>query len=95
MTSFRFVKPSLWRAFSCLLFATFVVYAIWIIIVYILAIVTHGGSLPDSGGLLAWDLIFAAPIYALMFWYLSLPMVVVVGGLLACIRRGPKASAGT
>lgn len=90
MTRLQFVKPSPWRAFWCLALATFIVYATWIIVVYILAIITRDDSLSSSnehGGLLAWDLIFAAPLYALMFWFITIPAIIALGALIASIRR--------
>lgn len=90
MTGLHFVKPSAWRAFWCVALATSMVYVAWVIALYVLALVTQGDSPSYSGersGFLAWDLIFAAPIYALMFWYLSLPVVIVLGLLIASLRR--------
>ena len=90
MTRLRFVKPTPWRALWSLVLASLMVYVIWMIVVYILAITTPTDSSSPStehGGLLAWDAVFAAPLYAMMFWFITLPTVIALGALIATIRR--------
>lgn len=90
MTRLQFVKPTPWRAFWSLALASLMVYVIWIIVVYILAITTQADSSSppiEHGGLLGWDAVFAAPLYALMFWFITVPAVIVLGALVATVRR--------
>lgn len=89
MTHLQFVKPSPWRAFWSLALASLIVYAIWTIVVYILVLTTRHESLSPSsehGGLFAWDVVFAAPVYALMFWFITVPVIIALGALVATIR---------
>lgn len=90
MTRLQFVKPSPWRSFWCLVLATFVVYVMWIVVIFALAAITDDSPLSSSNdhdAFLAWDAFFAAPIYALMFWFISVPLVVVLGGFFSFFRR--------
>jgi hypothetical protein len=36
-----------------------------------------------------WDIIFASPVFVLMFWFITIPVVIVVGVLVACVHRTP------
>jgi hypothetical protein len=78
--------------------AAFALYLIATIVVYILAITTHDGpkSTSTNGyvGLLMWDIIFASPVFVLMFWFITVPLIIVVGVLVACVHRTPGARAG-
>lgn len=91
MNGLHFARPSAWRVFWSVVAAVFVVYLITVIVLYILAVTTSGGPLSESSnghiGLLMWDLLFAGPIYALTFWFITLPAVFVLGGLMASFRR--------
>jgi hypothetical protein len=43
-----------------------------------------------------WDLIFAAPVFMLTLWFVSIPVIVVLGVLCATIRLGgSKGGTGT
>lgn len=90
MSRLRFVKPSPWRAFWRVVLATFIVYVMWIIVICILASITDENPISSTNNrdvFLAWDALFAAPIYALMFWFVSAPLVVALGGFFCSLRR--------
>jgi hypothetical protein len=41
-----------------------------------------------------WDIIFASPVFVLMFWFITVPLIIVVGVLVACVHRTPGVRAG-
>ncbi|AKS32797.1 hypothetical protein AFA91_13910 [Mycolicibacterium goodii] len=91
----RFTKPSAWRYFWSTVGAAFLTYFVVVLVVYILAIATVDRQMmsdemkqPTNSyvGLLMWDIVFAGPIFMLMFWFITLPVIVALGAILACIR---------
>jgi hypothetical protein len=91
MTHFHFVRPTLWRVVWSIIAAAFVVYLTGIVVVYVLALTTHGVVQPSSSntyvGLLMWDMVFAAPVFVLFFWWATIPAIIGLGVLAACVRR--------
>ncbi|MDO2387184.1 hypothetical protein QRB41_28250 [Mycobacterium avium subsp. hominissuis] len=91
MSGLHFARPSVWRVFWSVVAAVFVVYVVTVVVVYVVAVTTRGGPLSESSngyiGFLMWDLLFAGPIYVLTFWFITLPAVFVLGGLMASLRR--------
>lgn len=79
----RFNKPSKWRWFWSTVAAAAVVYGATVIIVYALALSPVGDFEAQSPsryiGLLMWVLIFAAPVYMALLWFVSLPVIVALG----------------
>jgi hypothetical protein len=96
MTTFRFVRPTLWRVVWSIVAAAFVVYITGIVVVYVLALTTHGVGQPSSSntyvGLLMWDIVFAAPVFVLFFWWATIPVIIGLGVLAACMRRRTPAA---
>jgi hypothetical protein len=93
VTHLHFVRPTRWRVVWSIGAAAFVVYITGVVVVYVLALTTHGVVEPSSSntyvGLLMWDIVFAAPVFVLFFWWVSVPVILVLGVLAACMRRGP------
>lgn len=91
MSHLHFVRPTLWRVLWSVAAAAFAVYIIVVVAVYILGLTTHDGPKPTSSndyvGFLMWDIIFAGPIFALMLWFVTVPAIIGLGVLAACIRR--------
>jgi hypothetical protein len=91
VTHLHFVRPTLWRVVWSIVAAAFVVYITGIAVVYVLALTTHGVVQPSSSstyvGLLMWDMVFAAPVFVLFFWWATIPAIIGLGVLAACVRR--------
>jgi ABC-type sulfate transport system permease subunit len=91
MSRLRFARPSSWRVLWSLVAAAFAVYTIVVVVVYILGLTTHDGPKPTSSngyvGFLMWDIIFAGPIFVLMLWFVTVPAIIGLGVLAACVRR--------
>ncbi|ADG97399.1 conserved hypothetical protein [Segniliparus rotundus DSM 44985] len=89
MTRFHFVRPDLWRLFwsivgiataSCLLLGT--------ILAVEFAIQAHGKSSPPNYLGLWFFCVFLYSWWLLLsIWQITVPVVLVLGGLLASLRR--------
>lgn len=99
MSHLHFVRPTLWRVFWSVVAAAFAVYIIVVVVVFILGLTTHDGpkltSLNDCVGFLMWDIIFAGPIFALMLWFVTVPAIIGLGVLAACMRRVAATDTGS
>jgi hypothetical protein len=100
MSRVHFAKPSAWRVFWSLFAAAFVVYVVAVVVVFISAAFSSNRPPSTSSnehvGLLMWDLIFAAPVFMLTLWFVTIPVIVALGVLCAIIRLGgPNGGAGT
>jgi hypothetical protein len=91
VTHLHFLRPTLWRAVWSIVTAAFVVYITGMVVVYVLALTPHGVVQPSSSntyvGLLMWDMVFAAPVFLLFFWWATIPAIIGLGVLAACARR--------
>ncbi|MEN3224212.1 hypothetical protein A5722_17155 [Mycobacterium vulneris] len=91
----QFNKPSRWRWFWSTVGAAFLVYVATVIVVYALALSPDGGVKTNSSnsyiGLLMWDLVFAAPVFMLSFWFITIPLVAAVGAWWAWTHNGNSA----
>ena len=94
MRNLCFVKPSAWRILWSVLAATFAVYVIAVVGVYILGLTTSDSPKPARPGhyldFLMWDLLFAGPAFVFLLWFISVPLIIIV--LLACLRRASAES---
>jgi hypothetical protein len=99
MTYLHFVRPTPWRILWSVVAAAFVVYMIAIVVVYVLALTTQGVVEPASPntyvGLLMWDMVFAAPVFVLFFWWATVPAMIGLGVLIACARRSTVSDTGS
>ena len=95
----QFNKPSRWRWFWSTVGAAFVVYVATVIVVYALALSPDAGAKTQSSnkyiGLLMWDLIFAAPVFMLSFWFITIPLIAALGAWWAWTHDGDKQPAPT
>ena len=93
MSHLHFVRPTRWRIVWSIVAAAFIAYITAVVVVYVLALTTHGvvEASPSNTyvGLLMWDIVFGAPVSMLFFWWLSVPVILILGVLAACMRRGP------
>lgn len=99
MSRVHFVKPSAWRVFWSLFAAAFVVYVVAVVVLISAAFTSNRPPSTSSNehvGLLMWDLVFAAPVFVLTLWFVTIPVIVALGVLCASIRLGaPKDDTGT
>jgi predicted membrane protein len=91
MSRIRFAWPSPWRVLLSVVAAAFAVYIIVVIAVYILGLTTRDGPKLTSSnnyvGFLMWDIIFAGPVFLLMLWFVTIPVIIGLGVVAACVRR--------
>jgi hypothetical protein len=90
-----FVRPSVSRAVSWIIAVAAVCCVIGGIALYVGLIVTHHDAEHTSAGehlrLLVVCIVFYAPMYILIPWWLSIPAILFVGTLAASVRRNPAA----
>jgi hypothetical protein len=78
--------------------AAVAVYLVATVVVYVSAIATH--EVPEATssngyvGFLMWDMVFAAPVFVLFFWWVTVPLVLALGTLAACVRSSQVPGAG-
>lgn len=93
--SLRFVKPSWWRLLWSVVAAAFLVYVVAIVAIYVLGLVTSDVAKSKSSnpyvGFLMWDIVFAAPMYVLFLWWVTVPAILALGLFIAWARRTPAA----
>lgn len=86
----KLAKPSLLRALVCIAAVTVVACVVAGIGLYTAAIVTHNDPLPTGTGeyirLFVVDITIWGPIALLTVWQISVPVIVAVGLLVACIH---------
>lgn len=91
MSRFHFAKPSSWRVFWSVVATAFLAYVITVVVVYFLAVTTRDSPVSASSkgrvGFLMWDMLFAAPVYVLALWFITIPIILVSGALAAALRR--------
>lgn len=92
----RLNKPSKWRWFWSTVGSALVIYIATVIIVYELALSPDAGVKTQSSnkyiGLLMWDLVFAAPVFMLSFWFITIPLIAALGAWWAWTHDGYKDS---
>ena len=91
----EFVRPSVWRAVLWIIAVAAVFCVIVGIALWVGLIVTYHDSDHASAAeylrLFVVCIVFYAPMYILIPWWLSIPGILVVGTLVASVRRKPAA----
>jgi hypothetical protein len=92
----RFARPSPLRALLCIAAVTVFACVVAGIALYTAAIVTHADPKPTAIGeyvrLFVVDITIWGPIALLTVWQMSVPAIVAIGMLVACIRDGASPS---
>lgn len=95
----RFAKPSLWRVLWSIIAVAVVSCVITGIALSIGFIVGYDGPEPVSKGeyvrLVITCLTFWGPMYLLIAWWATIPAIIGLGALAACVRRARAADQGS
>lgn len=88
---FQFRGPSVWRVLWSIVGVTVLCGIVAGIVLYANAIITHSDPEPTPTGdyirLFLLDITFWGPMLLLTIWQVSVPVILVLGGLVASLRR--------
>jgi hypothetical protein len=97
--TFRFAKPSvrrlLWSVVAVTVTCCVIVSSAYVIGAIVTA--TDDPAPPSTGEYVQLAVVFLtfwSPLLLLNFWYISLPVIVALGVLVACVRRTPADKRG-